>query len=384
MIIAAGPPNGNTRDIINAIARALPIAVAQIRERKYNKLKQPITTTATNLGKYVRRNFTYVKDGLTFQDIKLPTALERTNKGDCKSFSLYIAAQLTAQGITNGLRFAAYGTPQLTHVYNWYLDETNKLHTLDACLKDLKESPNATKIEDMQTRIIAGVPLLSEDIDGGMYGREERRARRQERREDRRERREERRAEGKGFFQVGKKIALAPGRGAFLLVLKANFRGLATRLSKAPGDKLAGFWGKLGGDKNKLFAAIKDGKDKKAFLGMGAPDEIGVEPVTAAAATSAPILIAAAKFLKDLGIDPGDIVDAVKKIAPDVQPLGNFEAADPETDEAAILTKQTPGDFSTPGKQESATDTGFKINPLLIVGGLAAVYFLTQKKGRKK
>lgn len=383
MIIAAGPKNGNTRDIINAIARALPIAVAQIKERKYKKLEQPIKTTAQNLGKYVRRNFTYVKDGLTFQDIKLPTALERTNKGDCKSFSLYIAAQLTAQGITNGLRFAAYGTPQLTHVYNWYLDENKNLHTLDACLKDLKESPNATKTEDMQTRIIAGVPLLSEDIESGMYGREERRARRQERREDRRERREERRAEGKGFFQVAKKITLAPGRGAFLLVLKANFRGLATKLSKAPGDKLAGFWGKLGGDKNKLFAAIKDGKDKKPFLGMGAPDEIGVEPVTAAAATSAPILLAVSKFLKDLNIDPGDIVDAVKKIAPGVEPLGNFEASDPETDEAALLTKQTPGDFNTPGKQESTTDKK-GINPLLIVGGLAAVYLLTmKKKGRK-
>ena len=177
------------------------------------------------------------------------------------------------------------------------------MHTLDACLPGLKESPRATRIEDMQTRIIAGVPVLSEDYSDGLYGRDERRARRQERRENRRERRDERRAEGRGFLQVGKKIALAPGRGAFLLVTNANFRGIATRLNKIPGDKLAGFWGKLGGDKNKLFKAIKEGKDKKPLLGMGEGDNIG-DPVTVAAATSAPILIAAAKFLKDMGIDP--------------------------------------------------------------------------------
>jgi len=375
-IIPAGPRRGNTRDIINAIARALPIAVAQAEKKNLVYDGRGIVNTAKKLGKYTRKKFTYVRDGLNFQDIKLPSALEATKIGDCKSLSLYIAAHLTALKIVNGLRFAAYGTPELTHVYNWYLDENKNLHTLDACLSDLKESPRATKIEDMQTRIIAGVPMLSENYDGGMFGREERRARRQEKREDRKERREERRAEGKGFFQVGKKIALAPARGAFLLVVKTNFRGFATRLNKIPGDKLAGFWGKLGGDKNKLFAVIKDGKDKKPLLGMGAPDEIGVDPVTAAAATSAPIIIAAAKFLKDLGIDPGDILEVVKKIAPDAEPLGDFVATDPETDEAAKLTKTTPG--ATP-----AGPIDFKINPFLIAGGLAAVYFLTRKKSKK-
>jgi hypothetical protein len=375
-IIPAGPRRGNTRDIINALARALPIAVAQAEKKNLRYDGRGIVQTATRLGKYTRKKFTYVRDGLNFQDIKLPSALETTKIGDCKSLSLYIAAHLTALKIKNGLRFAAYGTPELTHVYNWYLDEQNKLHTLDACLADLKESPRATKIEDMQTRIIAGVPLLSENYNSGMFGREERRARRQERREDRRERREERRADGKGFFQVGKKIALAPGRGAFLLVVKSNFRGFATRLNKIPGDKLAGFWGKLGGDKNKLFAAINDGKDKKPLLGMGAPDEIGVDPVTAAAATSAPIIIAAVKFLKDLGIEPGDILEVVKKIAPGAEPLGDFVATDPETAEAANLTKTTPG--ATP-----AGPIDFKINPFLIAGGLAAVYFLTRKKGKK-
>lgn len=374
--IPAGPRSGNTRDIINAIARALPVAVAQIEKRNNATPGGPIVRTAQNIAKYTRRNFTYVKDGLSYQDIKLPSALEATKTGDCKSLSLYIAAQLTALGITNGLRFAAYGTTDPTHVYNWYLDENKKLHTLDACLSDLKESPRYTKIEDMQTRIIAGVPVLSEMYELSGPRRDARRERRQERREDRQERREQRREDGRGFFQVGKKVALAPARGAFLLVVRANFLKLAAKLSKAPADKLRGFWGKLGGDIDKLNAAISAGKGKKAPLGIGQNDFIGVDPVTAAAATAAPILLAVRKFLKDIGIDAEDIAGVVGKIAPGAQPLGDFEASDPETSEAAALTKTVPG-------QTPTSQLGFKVSPLLIAGGLAAAYFLTRKKGRK-
>jgi hypothetical protein len=290
----------------------------------------------------------------------------------------------------------------------------------------------------MQVNHIAGVPVLNE-ISTGIYGRAERRARRQQRREDRQERRQERREEGRGFFQGAKKIALAPARGAFLLVLKANFRGLASRLAKAPAEKLAGFWGKLGGDKNKLNAAINDGKGKKPLLGMGEgpngepvynvqltrskyytdaeraerlerrrkrsgargnrrrqtfamdANYIGIDPVTTAAATGAPIIIAAVKFLKDLGIEPGDVLDAVKKIAPDAEPLGDFEATDAETAEAAGMTKMIPGGATAaPGTNSNlqssapATDTKFKVNPLLILGVAGAAYFLLKKKGRKK
>jgi hypothetical protein len=370
-VIPAGPPRGNTRDIINAIARALPVAVSQVKERKVRLTGDPVRD-AYNLTKYTRRRFTYERDGLQYQDIKLPSALEETKTGDCKSLSLYIAAYLTAAGYNNGLRFAAYGTKDPTHVYNYILDSSGKIHTFDACTPNLNEAPHYTSVQDMQTRIIAGVPVLSEIAEIGSR-RERRRERRAERKEARQERREERREQGRGAFQVAKKITLAPGRGAFLLLVNSNFRGLATKLSRANTTRLQGFWGKLGGDKNKLMAAIAKGKDKKPVLGMNGP-EIG--SLAAAAATAAPIVIAATKLLQDLGIDAEDIRGAIKKIAPGAEPLGEFEAADPETPEAEALTKQTPGTM-TPAKP-----VGFQINPFLIVGGLAAVYFLTRKKGR--
>ena len=424
--IPASKPNADTRDIINALARILPAATKQAEQFTFlRKTGDPIAD-ALSVGFYVRNNFTYIKDGLLEQNIKTPGAMLATKTGDCKSFALFIAAVLSAWKYKNGLRFAGYnGSNQPTHVYNFVLTNENKIFTLDACLPLLVESPNATIIEDMQVNHIAGVPVLNE-ISTGIYGRAERRARRQERREDRRERREERREEGRGFFQQTKKIALAPARGAFLLIVKANFRGLASRLAKAPAEKLAGFWGKLGGDKNKLNAAINDGKGKKPLLGMGEgpngepvyniqlskkysdanraelierrrkrpggrvysrrPQFLGVDPVTAAAGTSAPIILAAVKFLKDLGIEPGDVLDAVKKIAPDAEPLGNFEATDAETAESAALTKQIPGDAQagqTSTNLQTTEDTGFKINPLLIIGVAGAAFLLLKKKGRK-
>lgn len=361
-IIPAGPPAANTRDIINAIARALPVAVAQVRNEGARIGTGNPVADARKITEYTRRRFQYDKDGLLYQDIKLPSALEATRRGDCKSLSLYIAAQLTALGYINGLRFAAYGTDQPTHVYNWVLDNSGQIHTFDACTPDLQEVNRYTKIEDMQTRIIAGVPVLSEVDEISGRGRERRKARR-----------EERRAQGKGFGQRAKKIALAPARGAFLVITGANFRGLATKLKKVSPDKLAGFWGKLGGDKKKLEAAINQGASKKPLLGMNGPEQIG--SVGAAIAAAAPVVIAAVKLLKDAGIDGQDILAVVKKEAPDAEPLGDFEATDPETPEAAALTKKTPG--------PDVSSASFQVNPLLIVGGLAAVYFLTRKKGRK-
>lgn len=377
-IIPAGPKSGNTRDIINAIARALPVAVAQIEARNYARAGGPITKIARNVGELTRRRFKYVKDGLRFQDIKLPSALEETKTGDCKSLSLYIAANLTALGIKNGLRFAAYGTKDVTHVYNWYLDEENNLHTLDACLDGLRESPNYTKIEDMQTRIIAGVPVLSEfsEINGP------RRDRRRARRAENKERRE---AGGRG-----KKIPLALPRQAFLGLVKINFRNLAARqaqvMQKNPND-LKGFWLKLGGDYNKLVDAINQGKNKRPVFGKGKRvNGIGADAAPGGEAGGGDTMKTIEKFLPFVGPILTAIANLFKKnkiddagtVEPDeVENLGDFEASDAETNEARAVTKTTPGTTDAPSA------FGFKINPLLIAGSLAAAYVLTRKKGRK-
>jgi len=435
--IPASKPNANTRDIINALARILPAATKQAERFTFLKKTGDPVKDALTVGNYVRQNFTYIKDGLTEQNIKTPGAMLATKTGDCKSFALFISAVLSSWGYKNGLRFAGYnGSPQVTHVYNFVLDKQNNMFIFDSCLQDLKESPNATIIEDMQVNHIAGVPVLNE-ISTGIYGKKERKERRKERREQRQERREERRESGKGLFQGVKKVSLAPARGAFLLITKANFRGLASKLAKIPAEKLSGFWGKLGGDKEKLNAAINDGKNKNPLLGIGEsvdgrpvynvaltkdefinddlrserkerrlkrrgpgsmqrrrptlnPNFLGVDPITAGAITSAPIIVAAIKMLEDAGITAEDIRNTIKKIAPGTEPLGNFEATDPETAQAAALTKTMPEENNVrPGTSSGELDTtrpgmNFKINPLLILGVAGAAYFLMKKKGRKK
>lgn len=61
-----------------------------------------------------------------------------------------------------------------------------------------------------------------------------------------------------------KKVLLAPGRALFIAMAKLNFGQIATKLSKGNQDKLKEQWLKLGGDYNKLVAAINKGKNKKA------------------------------------------------------------------------------------------------------------------------
>jgi len=68
---------------------------------------------------------------------------------------------------------------------------------------------------------------------------------------------------GKGKNLV-KKVLLAPGRALFIAMNKLNFGQIATKLSKGNQDKLKEQWLKLGGDYNKLVAAINKGKSKKA------------------------------------------------------------------------------------------------------------------------
>ena len=69
---------------------------------------------------------------------------------------------------------------------------------------------------------------------------------------------------GKGKKNLVRKVLLAPGRALFIAMNKLNFGQIATKLSKGNQDKLKEQWLKLGGDYNKLVAAINKGKNKKA------------------------------------------------------------------------------------------------------------------------
>lgn len=77
---------------------------------------------------------------------------------------------------------------------------------------------------------------------------------------------------GKGLKKVGraaKTAALAPARGAFLGLVRLNYRGVATRfnnLTEQGKNKLNSKWERMGGNLSKLEKAIDAGKDKKLLM----------------------------------------------------------------------------------------------------------------------
>lgn len=382
--ILASRYGSDTKDIIAALNAAVPAAVNQVKPYIKNMLEptgDPVRD-AERAARYVRGLVRYKQDSFLEQRIQLPARLLKdTQVGDCKSISLAVLAILTAMGYKGaGFRYASYKSNKIpTHVYNFILDDSGKKHTFDACVESLKESPRYTYIKDMEVTYLAGSPLMIES-DSNYLGRRRRRN-----------------TPKKGDKpRLGKKIALAPARGAFLSLIRLNVRGLATKLQQSiakGSDKTKGFWTKVGGDFDKLKSAVDKGAKKKPLLGikkkkgingatsveyyLSLPEEyyIGVEPATLTAAAgflaaASPILLAVSKLFKSQNIPEGEEAVISPEEAAETDPLDSgegFTVTDPEG-------KSTPGILTT----------GFKPSPLFIggvaLGALGLIYILTKKK----
>lgn len=419
--------NGKTHDIIYSLAIAAPAAIAQAKNAN---LPEVIGLTGSDVkrdgeltGQWIRNNVIYKIDTFEDQNIQLPSALLRSKKGDCKSFSLLFLAIMEAAGHNCGFRFARYRNHgSFTHVYNFVLDNKKNIYTFDACLPNLKELQHYKEIKDMRVNYIAGAPmmiketnnmrkptlnqLMTDDRFASIAGPEFIGKKRKPLK--------------KFFKKLGdtvkkganlvKTVGLSPARGPFLVLVDVNFRGIARKLDEARkknAAKVNEFWLKLGGDTKVLNRAIDKGKDKKPFFGErvgGATAYIGGEnsimavdeydylgePVSIATAitTATGILVALQKLFKQLGIknkkgeenaDAG--LDPSATVSPDVEPGEDFFANDPASDSAAkyaesggkvIEKDKTPGNQST-----------FEISPTMLAisaAGLIIVYFLTKKK----
>ena len=380
--------NAKTVDIIQALIDAVPNAVKQFEQVPTTIYTGDVKKDAIAACMYVRDRVKYKADGFNFQDIQAPGRMfNDTKQADCKSFSLAAFANLLSKGYKGGFRFVSYRSNKIpTHVYIYVFDKSNNKLTFDPCIKNLKESPKATYILDMDVR------YLSMPYYYGIEGKKERQKRREERKA--------KKAAGddpKGL----PKITLAPARGAFLGLVALNFRGLASRLDQAikkDSTKVREFWNKLGGDFSKLKENVDKNKGKKPLLGAKGIDGIGtyedyyisesfigVEPVTtaaAAAATASPILLALEKLMKALKIG-GIVAEAGGK---------TIELLTPEEKKATTPLDATGEGFQAkdpePGALKEAKTTptlltDFEPSPTLIyglVGAAALIYFITKKK----
>jgi hypothetical protein len=250
-----------TKDIMYTLLMALPAAVDSLLyvpgvEQIFKTSDIPV-----NAARFLRENVTYREDGLTHQTIQLPNALFASGFGDCKSFSLFIAAVLTKAGIKNGFRFAAYQPGEFTHVYNFYIDNSINVVYLDACIPNLQESNKAIKVENMEVSIIGRTPIAHKSTT---------------------------KVDNIGNYSIGNVFFayqfMLP-RAAFLALLKLNYRGWADVLHNARNSMNAAerivylqttsFWNSFGGDINNLNIAIAQGRGKNPLFGRGtAADEL--------------------------------------------------------------------------------------------------------------
>ena len=336
--------------------------------------------TAKKLFDFLKNNIHYKVESVNNQRIMSPGAIISLAQNDCKNFALFIIGvlhSLKRRGIINNkifYRFVSYNMldPTPHHTYAVMIDRDGREINIDPVLSSFNEKKlYYNKIDKMPLYAISGV--------SGIGAKKAAKA-------------------PKGVKRpIVARVALAPARGSFLLLVGLNFMGLATKLNDAfinKKDATNTWWSKLGGNTNELLRKVEQGAKKKRIFGEDQEGAIGVVPA-AAAASAAPILVKVATFLKSIGINPAEIANAGKKVLANeirkkLEPKEKAatqaqEVAQMQTEQAVETLTQdavSPTGISPVTTEKSATTTKSSTKnyiPYFIGGGLA-LYLLTRKK----
>jgi hypothetical protein len=404
--------NSFNSDIIKTIHASFPIAVKQVKQNDFYKYFDFGTAekTAKAVWLFLRNYIVYKRDEDDKQQILLPGRLiyERSSfsdgfnnnqSSDCKSYALFAAAIMAANGYKVGFRYTSYRASETpTHVYTFLPDENI---IIDGCYKLFNEEKKYTFKKDhiMNTYVLSG-------INGKKKG-----------------------GKKKGGKKTVKKIALSVPRNSFLGLVKLNVFGLATKLlaaRKKDPKKVEALWKKLGGNINALNKEIDRGAKKKAILGGKKTKEIAkglkgiddpalrqklraqvkqlievrkkyekgdprIEEITqririlkdsitginevatgatfaAVAAAAAPVLVAVSQMFKNLGIGKGNPDDPNDISVTDI--LDTAAAAGGE------MVNVGSDEFEVTDKDKGSMG----ISPIILIAGLGAAAFLFLRK----
>ena len=366
----------DNKDIRDLLFSLVPQARAQMSKMAKSFRGRNEEETCKKIFDYIVANFSYVADRKE-QVIKLPSALLKYKVGDCKSYALFTAAILENLKIPYKFVFTSYNSnPIPGHVY---------VTTDGGCIIDAvygkfnrEKTPTFKYVQGMNVRYMAGIGSCD---NYGKYGR--------------------RRGVGGTGISGGKpvrRIALAPGRGLFLGIVKANLDGFATKLQKVNPDKLKKNWENVGGNYAKLVNAIKVGAGKPAkklgFLGrlrkrlreqggvngIGAANDSQVQAAIIATASALAVAIpAAAPVIGPTGAVLAGIYPVVKDMV-----LQTPAAEETDVLVQAQVAPENDADAVPEGADPVAPGTQFdfqKALPLVAVAG-AALYLATRKKGK--
>jgi organic hydroperoxide reductase OsmC/OhrA len=384
-------------DIISAM-----LSAHKLYANEYDKISKDFfagngVQTAKKLFEFLKKNVRYKIESDKNQRIMSPSAILSLGKNDCKNYALFIMGVLDSlkrKGLINNkiyYRFASYKLLDEIphHVFAVIQDENGNEYFIDPVLSNFNERKTyyhkIDKEPNMPLYSVSGIgsqvglfkkkkPVaVTPQIIPGAAAAPAASAPAQEPKEKK---------------KIVLKIALAPARGSFLLLVGLNFMGLATKLKNAftnRADETQNWWKNLGGNPNELLRKTEQGAKKKRLLGsdveFASEGQIGVVATgtAAAAATAAPILIKLAEFLSKLGIDVKEISEVGKRVL--AKQVKNVVEKNLETDAAMQQASQDEIDRIVNQAENYNADGTPKTNYLpFVIGGALVIYLISRKK----
>jgi hypothetical protein len=304
------------KDIVSAMLEAHKTYASEYDKISDNFYSGGPVQTAKKIFEFLKKNIKYTVDSEASQKIMSPSAIISIGKNDCKNYALFIV------GILDSLRRKGYFTNKVFYRFASYrlLDEIPH-HTFAVVIDDqgneIFVDPVLSSFNERKTYFhkIDKTPKMSLYSVSGIFTKKPKPA-------------ATAKIDTTGITKapakkIVVKVALAPARGAFLLLVGLNFTGLATKLKQAfvnNKNKVNDFWNNLGGNTNELLRKVEQGALKNRLLGedvfFPSEGQIGVvEAATAVTVTAAtPILVKVAQFLASLGIDAKELGESAKQI----------------------------------------------------------------------
>jgi hypothetical protein len=362
-------------DIISAM-----LSAHKIYAPEYDKISQDFYAgdgiqTAKNLFNFLKKNVRYKIESENNQRIMSPSAIVSLAKNDCKNYALFIMGVLDSlkrKGLINNdifYRFASYKLLDEVphHVFAVIRDQDGTEYYIDPVLSTFNERKTFFHKIDKRPN---NMPLYSVSGVGRTVGAAKKTAQPKEKK------------------KIVVKIALAPARGSFLLLVGLNFMGLATKLKKSfdeKADATQNWWKNLGGNPNELLRKVEQGAKKKRLLGddveFASEGQIGVVAAgtAAATATAAPILVKVAEFLSKIGIDVKQVSEVGKRVL--ATQVKKVVEKNLENSEKLELAEQEEVDRIVNQTEGVEADGTKKMNYIpFVVGGALVLYLISRKK----
>jgi hypothetical protein len=376
-------------DIITAM-----LSAHKIYQNEYDKISQDFYTgdaiqTAKNVFNFLKKNVRYKIESENNQRIMSPSAIVSLAKNDCKNYALFIMGVLDSlkrKGLIKNdifFRFASYKLLDEIphHVFAVIVDRDGTEYYIDPVLSSFNERKTYFhKIDKRPNMPMYSISGVSNNKQVGLFKKKKPAATQTATASAP--------AQPKEKKKIVVKIALAPARGSFLLLVGLNFMGLASKLKAAfdrDANKTQTWWKNLGGNPNELLRKVNQGAVKKRILGdeFDYPSEGQIGVVAAApavaTATAAPILVKIAQFLASLGIDTKEVAEVGKRVL--AKQVKNVVEKNLENE--AAIDQATANEVNEIVNRAEGVDKDGKpvINYLpFIIGGAVVLYFVTRKK----